>query len=106
MRLGIAALVVLSGLFPWPTLASPPLRLAQGWRDLSPRQRYEALQNYRRHEHLPEQRRENVERNYERWRAMPPQERERIRKKYEAFQHLAPEERERLKRHYRDTPEH
>jgi hypothetical protein len=81
--------------------AGPPTWLTQGWQEYSPRERYEALQNYRRHERLPEQRREDVERKYERWRAMPEQERNRIRENYQRFQELSPEQRDRIEQHYR-----
>ncbi len=87
-----------------PAHGRTPQRVAQGWRDYSPRERYEALRNYRQHEALPDEHRENVERNYQRWRAMPEQERERIRQNYERYRQLPPEQRDRLRERYRSQP--
>ena len=88
-----------------PAMARP-LRLAQGWREYSPRERYDALRNYRNYEALPNDRRENVERNYQRWQAMPPQERDRIRQNYQRYQQLPPDQRNRLKQRYQGPPKH
>src|SRR5262245_32819629 len=54
-----------------------PLR-AQTWKELSPKERYDALQNYQQHQQLPEDRQKDVERRYERWRNMPPDARDRV----------------------------
>ena len=89
----------------WVTLvaagrvSAAPL-LAQNWRDLSPKERYDALQNYRRHEQLPEDRQRDIEQGYERWRNLPPDERDRVRQNYQRFQQLPPQERERFERKY------
>jgi len=74
---------------------------AQSWRDFSPKERYDALQNYWRHEQLPQDRQQDVEKGYERWRDMSPEERARIRQNYERLQHLPPQERERFQRRYK-----
>lgn len=76
-----------------------PLR-AQNWRDLGPKERYDALQNYRRYEQLPEERQQDVEKRYERWRNMPPDEQERVRQNYERLQKMPPRDRERIERKY------
>lgn len=73
---------------------------AQNWHDLSPKERYNALQNFRRHEQLPEDRQHEVEKRYERWRDMSPDERARVRQNYERFRQLPPQERERFQRKY------
>jgi hypothetical protein len=78
--------------------AFPPL--AQNWRDLSPAERYDALQNYRQHQRLPEDSQRDIEKRYQRWQQMSPDERERIRQNYERMQQLPPQERERLQRKY------
>jgi len=76
-----------------------PLR-AQNWKDFSPKERYDALQNYQRHQQLPEERQKDVEQGYERWRKMPPDERARVRKNYDRLQRLPPKEREQFDRKY------
>jgi hypothetical protein len=70
----------------------------QDWENLSPRERYEAMQNYWKHERLPEERRRDVERRYQRWQKMSPQEQQRIRRNYERFQQLAPSQRRQVER--------
>jgi len=74
--------------------------LAERWHDLSPKQRYESLQNYWRHEQLPREHQREIEQRYERWRSMSPDERARIRQNYERFKQLPPQERERFQRRY------
>jgi hypothetical protein len=74
--------------------------LAQNWPDLSPKERYDALQNYRQHQQLPAERQQDIERRYERWRNLPPDERARVRQNYERFRQLPPKERERFERKY------
>jgi len=82
--------------------------LAQNWRDLSPRERYDAMQNYRRHEQLPPDRQRDIENRYQQWRNLSPGERDRVRQNYERFKQLPPQERERFERKYqkwrRETP--
>jgi len=82
--------------------------LAQNWRDLSPRERYDAMQNYRRHEQLPAERQHDIENRYQQWRNMSPGERDRVRQNYERFKQMPPQERERFERKYqkwrRETP--
>ena len=75
-------------------------QLAQNWRELSPGERYETLQNYQQHERLPEDSRRAIEKRYERWQQMSPGERERIRQNYQRLQQLPPQERERIQRKY------
>jgi hypothetical protein len=76
---------------------TPP---AEGWHDLSPKERYQSLQNYWHHEQLPQERQREIEQRYERWRSMSPDERARIRQNYERFKKLPPQERERFQRKY------
>lgn len=75
-------------------------QLAQNWDDLSPRERREALRNYRQHDSLPPQRKNDMEDRYERWRRLPPEEQSRIRRNYDRMQQLDPAERERLQKRY------
>ncbi len=77
-----------------------PMIMAQNWRELGPRERYNALQNYWRHERLPPDRQRDVEKRYERWQSMSPDERNRIRQNYERYRQLPPQERERAQRRY------
>jgi len=99
--------VLCAGMLLAPAARGVPL-LAQNWRDLSPRERYDAMQNYRRHEQLPADRQRDIERRYQQWRDMTPDERERVRQNYERFKQLPPQERERFERKYqkwrRETP--
>ena len=80
--------------------ASAQPLLAQGWRDLSPQERYKTLQNYWQHQQLPQDRQREIEQRYERWRGMSPDERARIQQNYERFRKLPPQERERFQRKY------
>ena len=80
--------------------------LAQNWRDLSPKERYDAMQNYRQHEQLPEERQRDIEQRYEQWRSLPPDERDRVRQNYERFKQMPPQERERFERKYEKWKHH
>ena len=73
---------------------------AQNWRDLGPRERYDAMQNYWNHQRLPEDRKRDIENRYEHWQQLPPDERARIRQNFERFRQLPPQERERFQRKY------
>jgi len=75
-------------------------QLAQNWRDLSPRERRDALRNYRQHDSLPPQRQHDMEDRYERWRRLSPEEQSRIRRNYDRLQQLDPAERQRLQKRY------
>jgi hypothetical protein len=81
-------------------LLAPERLWAQGWQDLSPRQRYDALRNYREHEQLPRERQDEIEKRYERWQTMPETERDRIRRNYERYRALPSPEREQFQRKY------
>jgi|SRR5579862_401728 len=102
-RLGVLCV----GLFVARAACGFPL-LAQNWRDLGPKERYDAMQNYRRHEQLPADRQRDIENRYQQWRNMSPDERNRVRQNYERFKQLPPQERERFERKYqkwrRETP--
>jgi|SRR5512144_647864 hypothetical protein len=100
MEGGTAALtlLVVATCFAGPVAAFP--LLAQNWRELSPGERYETLQNYQQHERLPEDSRRAIEKRYERWQQMSPDERERIRQNYQRLQKLPPQERDRIQRKY------
>ena len=86
-------------------LATAQLAWAQpardrGWKELGPRERYDALQNYRRYERLPEERQRSLDQGYERWRTLPPGERDRVRQNYERLQKLPPPQRQQFERKY------
>lgn len=91
-------LLLCAVLLPARTWAFP--LLAQGWGELSPRQRYDALQNYRRHEQLPQERQRDVERRYRQWQQLSPGERDRVRQNYDRLRRMPPQERERFERKY------
>ena len=103
-RLAIVSLLVCGAQFAsLPSASAAPVRPVQSWNDYSPRERYEALRNYRRHEQLPEDRQQKVEKEYERWKAMPEEQRQKIRENYERYQNLSPREQDRLERRYQDS---
>jgi hypothetical protein len=81
------------------TAAASPAH-AQRWQQLGPKERYKALQNYYRHEQLPQERQRDIQKRYEHWQSMSPDERNRIRQNYERFRQLPPKERERMQRKY------
>jgi hypothetical protein len=95
---GVALAFAIGTLLALTAAASPAL--AQKWQQLGPKQRYNALQNYYRHEQLPQERRRDIEKHYERWQGMSADERNRIRQNYERFRQLPPKERERMQRKY------
>jgi len=80
--------------------------LAQNWRDLGPKERYDAMQNYRQHEQLPAEQQRDMEQRYEQWRRLPQDERERVRQNYERFKQMPPQERERFERKYEKWKRH
>jgi hypothetical protein len=82
------------------SVAGAQVLRVQNWRDLSPKERYDAMQNYWQHEQLPQDRQQDIEKRYERWQGMSPDERARIRQNYQRFQQLQPAERERFQRKY------
>lgn len=81
-------------------LAMPRTVWADPWQDMSPRQRYDALQNYYDYQSQPQERRDQVQRDYERWQQLPPQEQERLRRNFEKWQRMPPEEQQQLQRKY------
>jgi hypothetical protein len=90
---GVAALIAAPGVaLDW--------QLVQSWHDLSPTERYDAMQNYQRHEQLPQDRKQEIEERYQRWRSMPPDERDRIRQNYQRLQQLPPQQRDQFERKY------
>lgn len=101
MRRPSAAVVVATGLLlaGMAVLGAGPAR-AQEWHELTPKERYDALQNYWRYQRLPEDRQRDVDKGYERWRNMPPNERQRVRRNYERLRQLRPQDRERFERKY------
>lgn len=96
----LIAAVLAAGLVGAMSGAGASILLAENWRDLSPGQRYKALQNYQRHEQLPQDNQQDIERRYQRWQRMSPDERDRIRQNYERLQQLPPSDRERFQRKY------
>src|SRR5207249_1743653 len=69
----IVAVLMLSGALLSGLPKSPGFSgaLAQNWQELSPRQKYDALRNYRQYEQLPEGHQRDIEQRYQRWQAMP-----------------------------------
>jgi len=102
MRVPVAtiALLLAGSLIAGVQIVSAQVHTVGSWRDLSLKERYQSLQNYWRHEQLPQERQREIEQRYERWRSMSPDERARIRQNYERFMKLPPHERERFQRKY------
>jgi hypothetical protein len=111
---GVKALVgaaLLSGaLAPWPSqrvtnaqqaARDVPLRLAQRWDELSPRERSRALDNYRRFQKLPPEKKRDLEERYDRWRHLPSEEQERIRQNYRRYRGMNSDEKEEFGRKYK-----
>jgi len=73
---------------------------AQEWRDMSPKQRYDAMQNYWDYEKRPEPERQQMEEQYQQFQALPPADQERVRKNYERWQNLPDADRRRFERKY------
>ncbi len=76
------------------------MMLADLWQNLTPRQRYEALRNFKEHESRPEDRQRDIEERYQRWQSLPDNERDRIRQNYERYRALPQPERDRFQRKY------
>ncbi|MFI5399318.1 MAG: DUF3106 domain-containing protein [Candidatus Binatia bacterium] len=100
------ALLMIGALCALASAASARVLVAERWHDLSPKQRYQTLQNYWRHQQLPADRQREIEQRYERWRGMSPDERARIQQNYERFRQLPPQERERFQRKYDKWRQH
>ena len=71
--------------------------LAQNWRELGPKERYDTMQNYWRHQQLPQDRQRDIEKRYERWQGMSPDEPARVRQNYERYRQLGAYVRARLR---------
>jgi uncharacterized protein DUF3106 len=99
-RAATLTLAVIGSLVVGVAAAGAAPLLAQNWRELGPKERYDAMQNYWRHEQLPQERQRDIEKRYERWQGMSPDERARVRQNYERYQKLPPQERERFQRKY------
>jgi hypothetical protein len=102
VRVRDAAIVLLlaGSVIAGPRIACAQTPAPQRWRDLSPKERYQSLQNYWHHQQLPQKRQREIEQRYQRWRSMSPDERARVRQNYERFKKLPPQERERFQRKY------
>jgi hypothetical protein len=96
----LAVLCLAAAVLAAPQRADAYPLLAQQWRDLSPKERYDAMRNYDYFQRLPQDRKQDVERDYERWRNMPPDKRDRVRQNYQRFERLGPREREQFERKY------
>jgi len=97
-RLVVRLLGLLLGLTLQPSYAWS--QLAQNWQDLGPRERFDAMRNYKQHRDLPEERQRDLEDRYERFQQMAPEEQRRIRQNYERLNQLDPQERARFEKRY------
>ena len=75
--------------------------LNQSWRDLSPKERSRALENYQRFQKLSPKGRRGIEERYHRWQQLPDQERDRIRRNYKRYRDMDSDEKEEFNRKYK-----
>lgn len=79
----------------------PAQLIAQSWYELSPRERSEALKNYRRFQKLPPEKKRNLEERYNQWRQLPTEEKERLRRNYRRYRGMDSDEKEDFSRKYK-----
>lgn len=96
-RLARGVAVALLGVAGW---LLPVVAVAQSWQEMSPRQRYDAMQNYWDYERQPEANRRRLDQQYERWQQLSPEEQERVRRNYDKWQQLPPGEQQRFEEKY------
>lgn len=84
-----AVALVLQAPVPTGTRGEAPVsvlqQIADGWDDLTPKQRDRAMRNYRSYMDLPAEKRRDVDQRYEKWKKLPRDDRDRFRKKHERY---------------------
>lgn len=73
----------------------------QSWDDLSPTERERALNNFKRFQQLPGDRKRDLRNAYDRWQKLPGSERERIQKNYKRYRGMNSEEKEKFRLKYK-----
>lgn len=77
------------------------LQIAQNWKDLSPEERAQALENYKRFKKLPPERRQDLENRYHRWMELPNEEKDRIQRNYKRYQKMDSDQKEEFQKKYK-----
>ena len=76
-------------------------RIDQSWYELSPREKSQALKNYKRFQKLPPQKKRELEERYNRWQRLPSEEQERLRRNYRRYRGMDSDEKEDFSRKYK-----
>ncbi len=75
------------------------------WQNLTPDQRQELRERYRRFQELSPQEQEQLRQRYERFRDLSPERRQKMKERHERLQQLSPQQREQLRREWRQLKE-
>ena len=73
----------------------------QSWDELSPTERERALNNFKRFQQLPGERKRDLQDAYGRWQKLPGSERQRIQKNYKRYRGMNSEEKEQFRLKYK-----
>jgi hypothetical protein len=73
----------------------------RGWDDLSPTERERALNNFKRFQQLPGDRKRDLQNAYDRWQKLPGSERQRIQENYKRYREMNSEEKEQFRLKYK-----
>lgn len=73
----------------------------RGWDDLSPTERERALNNFKRFQQLPGDRKRDLQNAYDRWQKLPGSERQRIQENYKRYRGMNSEEKEQFHLKYK-----
>jgi hypothetical protein len=75
------------------------------WQDLTPDQRKELRERYRRFQNLSPEEQQRLRQRYERFRELSPERRQKMKERHERLQRLSPKQREQLRREWRQLKE-
>lgn len=75
--------------------------IGQDWYELSPQERSRALDNYRRFQKLPPERKHELEERYNQWQQLPSEEQDRIRQNYRRYRDMNSDQKEDFSRRYK-----
>ncbi len=70
------------------------------WQQLSPLQRKELSERYRRFQDLPAVEQQKIRRRYQHFQKMSPEKKQRVLERHQRLQHMAPERRQELQREW------
>lgn len=80
-------------------------RSPEDWQSLTPDQRQELRERYRRFQNLSPQEQEQLRQRYERYKELSPERRQKMKERHERLQQLSPQQREQLRREWRQLKE-